>query len=137
MNDCLFCSIASGSVPSFKVYEDDTVMAFLDIKPVNRGHLLIVPKTHAATLADTPPHTLTDMMLAVPGLAKAAMKAVGAGGFNLIVNNGKESGQLVEHVHMHIVPRFDGDGYKHWVGRHYANDTEATEVANAIRASLS
>jgi histidine triad (HIT) family protein len=112
-------------------------MAFLDIKPVNRGHVLIVPKAHAENLLETPPHTLTDMILAVPGLAKAAMKAVGASGFNLIVNNGKDSGQLVEHVHMHIVPRFDGDGYKHWVGKHYENDAEATNVANAIRASLS
>lgn len=134
--DCLFCSIVKGEVPSFRVYEDDAVVAFLDIKPVNRGHVLIVPKEHYATLLDAPAHVLTDIMSAVPGLAKAAMKAVNAQGFNLLVNNAKEAGQLVDHVHAHIIPRFEEDGYKHWVGKHYADDAEATSVANAIRASL-
>lgn len=134
--DCLFCSIVKGEVPSFRVYEDDAVVAFLDIKPVNRGHVLIVPKEHYPTLLDAPAHVLTDIMSAVPGLAKAAMKAVNAQGFNLLVNNGKEAGQLVDHVHAHIIPRFEEDGYKHWVGKHYADDAEATSVANAIRASL-
>ncbi len=137
MNECLFCKIVQGQVPSYKVYEDDTIMAFLDSKPVNRGHALIVPKVHASSLLETPTHTLTDMMTAVPGLAKAIMKAVGAQAFNLMVNTGKESGQLVDHVHMHVIPRFDGDGYKHWMGKHYDNDTQANEVANAIRAALS
>lgn len=134
--DCIFCKVVSGSATSYRVYEDDAVVAFLDIKPVNRGHLLIVPKEHYATLLDAPAHVLTDIMSAVPGLARAAMKAVEAPAFNLLINTGRESGQLVDHVHAHIIPRFDGDGYKHWVGKRYDDDAQATSVANAIRAAL-
>lgn len=137
MNGCLFCKIVAGEIPAFKVYEDGSLIAFLDIKPVNKGHTLIVPKEHYATMLDVPAHVLSDMMSAVPSIAKAVMKATQSTGFNLLVNTNPSSGQLVEHVHMHIIPRFEGDGYRHWVGKHYESDAQANEVLNAVRAALS
>lgn len=134
--DCLFCGIVAGNIPSHKIYEDDSLIAILDIKPVNRGHMLIIPKEHHATVLDTPAHLLTDIMSAVPGLARAVLKATGATGFNLLVNTSRDAGQLVDHVHAHVIPRLDGDGYKHWVGKPYANDADAATVANAIRLAL-
>lgn len=110
--DCLFCRIAAGSIPAAKLHEDDEVVAFLDIHPVNLGHLLVVPKSHHATLAEMSEAAATAVARQVPRLARALVAATGAPGYNMIVNNGEVAGQTVHHVHWHLIPRFEGDAVR-------------------------
>lgn len=114
--DCIFCKIISGEIPSSKVYEDDTVLAFLDINPVNKGHSLVIPKKHSANLLEDDIGDLTNCMSAIQKVARATMAAVNADGFNLMANTKPVAGQIVFHTHFHIVPRFEGDGLRHWPG---------------------
>ncbi len=136
MNDCLFCKIISGAIPSAKIYEDDEVLAFLDIKPVNPGHALVIPKAHTDRLAEMTDDAAASLMRVVPYLSKAIMKAVGAEAFNLMCNNGDLAGQTIDHVHLHIIPRFDGDGYEAWHGSGDLPQDEVSRIANAIRQNL-
>ncbi len=107
--DCLFCRIVAGEIPATKVHEDDQIVAFLDIHPVNFGHVLIVPKPHHARLADLPDDLAVAAARWVPRLSRAILAATGAPGLHLIVNNGPVAGQTVDHVHWHLIPRFEGD----------------------------
>lgn len=134
--DCLFCKIAKGEIPSSKVYEDDELVAFLDIKPVNPGHVLIIPKAHYASLLETPEALAGSMMALVPSLGKAVLKAAKAEGFNVAVNTGRVAGQVVDHVHLHIMPRHANDGYDLWHGKSYDSAEAMNSMANAVRAAL-
>jgi len=136
MNNCLFCKIVTGEIPTQKVYEDDQVLAFLDINPVNPGHTLVIPKEHHEKLSETPPEVAAEIMRVVPGLMKAIEKAVNAKAINIAVNNGELAGQVVFHTHLHIMPRFEGDGYDIWHGKAYEEQEEANKIADAIRAAL-
>ena len=136
MTDCLFCKIIAGEIPAQKVYEDDTVLAFLDIHPVNIGHTLVIPKTHSVNLYETPNETLAHTMVVVKKLSIAIKKAVGADGINIEMNNEPVAGQVIFHTHWHIVPRFQGDGFTHWRSPRDYNDGEAVEVAQKISLSL-
>jgi len=135
MEDCIFCKIINGEIPAAKVYENDKAIAFLDIAPVNKGHTLVVPKEHHKDIIDTPAETLAETIKVVKKVSKAIMKATGAEGFNLGVNNGKAAGQLVMHLHFHIMPRFPDDGLKHWPGKKYSGN-EMDEIAEKIRSLL-
>lgn len=135
MSDCLFCKIVKGAIPFAKVYEDDKILAFLDIKPVNPGHTLVITKEHYANLLETPEEYLAAIIAVSKKIAPAVLKAVGSLGFNLGVNNGSVAGQLVPHVHFHIMPRFTGDGHELWHGVEYAPE-EMARVAEAIRKEL-
>ncbi len=106
---CIFCKIVRGDIPSARVLETDHAVAFLDINPVNRGHVLLVPKAHHATLADLPDHLAAETASLVPRLARAIQAATGADGLNLVVNNGQVAGQTVFHGHWHLIPRFVDD----------------------------
>ena len=108
--DCIFCKIVSGEIPSIKVYEDDRVLAFMDINPVNEGHLLIIPKAHAATIHEIAEGDFLAVMSATRKLASAVKKALNPDGINLLQLNGKAANQVVPHLHVHIVPRWFGDG---------------------------
>ena len=132
MPDCIFCKIIKGEIPSHKVYEDKKVFAFLDINPVNIGHVLVVPKNHSLDLSEMTDQDIKDVFLAAKKIADAVMKGTGAAGFNLGMNNKKAAGQLVMHSHLHIIPRFEGDGLKHWPGKKYAESE-----AERIRADIS
>ncbi len=136
MSDCLFCKIINGEIPSEKVYEDADVFAFLDIHPVNPGHVLVVPKKHVADAVASDDATLGAVMSAARKLSAAVMRATGASGFNMEINNGVSAGQVVFHLHLHIVPRFINDGLKHWPGKEYASG-EAAAVAHKIKTALS
>lgn len=111
MADCIFCRIIQGEIPCAKVYEDDFVLSFLDINPINTGHTLVVPKKHCATLFEISPEELQACMLAAQRLAKAVFNAVGATGLNLLQNNFRSAGQLIDHVHFHLIPRNEEDGF--------------------------
>ncbi len=108
--DCIFCKIVSGEIPSIKVYEDDRVLAFMDINPINEGHLLIIPKAHAATIHEIAEGDFLAVMSATRKLASAVKKALNPDGINLLQLNGKAANQVVPHLHVHIVPRWFGDG---------------------------
>ncbi len=105
-NDCIFCAIADGEIPSFKVYEDDLVVAYLDINPFAKGHTLVIPKAHSEGLLDTPDEVLAAVIARVKKVAAQIKERLGCDGFNILQNNGEAAGQTVKHVHFHIVPRF-------------------------------
>src|SRR3989344_1406990 len=136
MNDCLFCKIIAGEIPAQEVYEDDTVIAFLDIHPVNIGHTLVIPKEHSVNLYDTPDETLAHTMVIVKKLSVAVKEATGADGINIEMNNEPVAGQIIFHPHLHIVPRFSGDGFTHWHGARDYRDGEAVEVSHKIKMYL-
>ncbi|MBI4599180.1 HIT family protein [Candidatus Uhrbacteria bacterium] len=133
MPDCLFCNIVRGEIPCHKVYEDERVLAFLDIQPVNPGHVLVIPKTHSANMVHMAPEDLHAVMDAVQKIAPALLRAVGFEGFNLGVNTGAAAGQVVFHTHFHVMPRRPGDGYELWHGTE-AGDLAA--MAEKVRGAL-
>ncbi len=106
MSDCLFCKIIEGGIPSHKIYEDDHVLAFLDIGPVSRGHALFVPKIHAADLNSGSVDEATALIRAVHATAPKFLDRLGASGYNLGVNHGADAGQIVFHTHFHFMPRY-------------------------------
>jgi histidine triad (HIT) family protein len=108
--DCLFCKIANGEIDSEKIYEDDLIVAFLDIFPAAPGHTLIIPKNHFDTLNNTPDHLLAQLISVARKASRAITRALVVDGVNLFQNNGEAAGQIIHHVHFHIVPRFVDDG---------------------------
>ena len=106
MDECIFCKIISGGIPSATVLDSEKIIAFLDIQPVNKGHVLIVPKEHVETLLDVSENTLKDMIVAAKKVGKSLRKSLKADGFNLGMNNFAAAGQVVFHAHLHVIPRF-------------------------------
>ena len=135
MNDCIFCKIVKVEIPSNKVYEDEKVLAFLDIGPVNKGHTLVIPKKHTTNIFDIEQDDLDAVSKAVRKISPAIKKAVNADGLNIMSSNGKAAGQLVLHSHIHIIPRFKDDGLKHWPQSKY-KEGEAEEVKKKIKENL-
>ncbi|MBI2610693.1 HIT family protein [Candidatus Kaiserbacteria bacterium] len=135
MPDCIFCKIVRGELPSYKVYEDDKTIAFLDIRPVNAGHTLVVPKTHANNIFDISPEDWAAVSETVRKLTIAIEKGIAADGVNIAMNNREHAGQVVHHPHVHIIPRFKGDGLKLMPQRTY-KEREAEESAQKIRDAL-
>lgn len=145
MADCVFCKILAGEIPSVKVYEDDSVAAFLDISPMEKGHALVVPKRHWPTLADVPApaaggdRAVRDALFdAVRLLSKAALRA-GWAGANVLQCNGEAAGQTVGHLHFHVIPRPAGGAvppaFESGAAR-YADDAEREAVAEKFRAAV-
>jgi len=112
--DCIFCKIIKGEIPCSKIYENEKVLAFLDIGPVNKGHTLVIPKQHHETLMDIPDDTLKQITIIVKKVCKAVKQGVNADGISLGMSNYKAAGQVVPHAHFHIMPRFENDGLKLW-----------------------
>ena len=108
-NDCVFCAIAAGEIPCFKVFEDDFALAYLDVNPFSEGHTLVIPKSHTTGLLDTPEETLAALLARVKKVAAHIKTALGCDGFHILQNNGAAAGQTVGHIHFHIVPRREGD----------------------------
>jgi len=108
-NNCIFCAIAEGEIPSFKVYEDELVLAYLDINPFTKGHTLVIPKAHSEGLLDTDDATLATIIARVKKVAAHLKAALPCDGFNILQNNGEAAGQTVKHVHFHIVPRYGSE----------------------------
>jgi len=132
MNDCIFCKVVSKELPSYKVYEDDHTIAFLDIRPVKAGHTIVVPKAHCADFTSADDACLQSVLKATQQVASAVLSATGADGCNITTNNGAAAGQSVFHLHWHIIPRFVGDGLAMWPQAPYAQG-EAEQVAEKIR----
>jgi histidine triad (HIT) family protein len=135
-SECIFCKIVAGDIPATIVHEDEDNLAFLDINPLSRGHLLVIPKAHYERLADAPAEVVAALGRVVPRLVRGVVSAVGAEGLNIFVADGRVAGQEIPHVHFHLVPRSSGDGVRfRWRPSGYG-ESEIEEVAEAIRAEL-
>ena len=131
MNDCIFCKIAAGEIPSFKVYEDGDVLAYLDINPFAKGHTLVIPKAHSSGLVDTDNDRLAMVMAAVRKVASHLKTALPCDGFNILQNNGAAAGQTVNHLHFHIIPRYNGEELK--FEPHPGDMAELDDLARRLR----
>ena len=133
----MFCAIAAGDVPATMVLRDDDVAAFLDARPVFKGHVLVVPRAHVPTLSDMPPAALGTLFAAVQRIARAVEAGLGADGTFVAMNN--KVSQSVPHLHVHVVPRKKKDGLRgfFWPRVPYADDAEREDFAARIRAALS
>ena len=133
---CIFCKIVAGTIPSFKLYEDSSTLAFLDINPGNPGHALVIPKVHAANLYASDDKDLAAVMATVRKVAIAVEKTVKPDGLNLLQANGPGAAQSVFHFHMHILPRRTGDELKMNWGLKPGDKAELATLAEKIRANL-
>jgi histidine triad (HIT) family protein len=107
---CIFCQIRDGQIPSTRVYEDAKTLAFMDVNPVNDGHLLVIPKAHVETIFDISPVDLVAVSTTAKKVAEAIRQALHADGLNLFQSNGPAASQVVPHFHLHVIPRWKGDG---------------------------
>lgn len=136
-NDCIFCKIVKGEIPCTRLYEDAEVLAFMDIAPVVKGHALVIPKAHHNPLMDTPPEVLQKLITVVQRIARAQMKGLHADGINVSQANGTVAGQVVPHIHFHVIPRFTTDGYHgNWLPKQYESPQELQTIADQIRQAL-
>ncbi|MFT8321843.1 MAG: HIT family protein [Bacillus sp. (in: firmicutes)] len=139
MSECIFCKIIAGEIPGSKVFENEHVLAFLDISQVTKGHTLIVPKTHVKDIYELTPEIARNLFEAVPKIATAIKDAYQPIGLNILNNNGEKAGQSVFHYHMHIIPRYGkGDGFGSvWKTNFdaYTND-ELSQIASTIKEKI-
>jgi len=128
--------MVAGGIPVTKVYEDEVVLAFLDIGPISDGHTLVIPKVHCARVHECDPEVLAGVWARLGRIAGAVVRAMKADGYNVLCNNGKAAGQVVDHLHFHIVPRKTGDGvFTQWPAYRYKEGRSA-EIAEKIRRNL-
>lgn len=108
--DCIFCRIAGGEIPSRTLYEDEQFRVILDLGPATKGHALLIPKEHAADLYELSEETASSVLIVAKKVAARMKEKLGFDGLNLIQNNGKAAGQTVDHFHLHMIPRYEKDG---------------------------
>lgn len=135
LDDCIFCKIVAGEISASKIYEDDKILAFLDIKPVNPGHTLIISKDHFADFLQAPDEIICQMTLATKKIGKKILASGLGEAITFTFNNGRAAGQVVDHVHLHVMPRKSGDGYELWHGKEYAPG-EAEKIAEKLKIDL-
>jgi histidine triad (HIT) family protein len=140
VSDCIFCKIVNGDIPAAKVYEDEHVLAFLDISQVTKGHTLVIPKIHKENIFELTPDVASHVFTAVPKIANAIKKQFAPVGLNLLNNNGEQAGQPVFHYHVHLIPRYGkGDGFGA-VWKSHASDytfDDLQTIAATIQKGLS
>ena len=134
---CVFCAITAGDAPAIRVYEDEDLLAILDIRPFTRGHTLGLPKRHSVDLTDTPPETVAAMATLGQRIARAArVSGLHADGNNIAINDGKAAFQSVFHIHLHVVPRRSGDKLSFAKGMLVRRDADREESGRLLRAAL-
>lgn len=137
MNDCIFCRIVRGEVPSTKVFENEKFLAILDIGPIAFGHTLVLPRQHVELFTDLSEELARDLAVLTQRIARAVVAGTGAEGFNLLSNNKRCAGQAIPHVHVHIIPRRSDDGVKYqWNPKQYP-EGEMARYAEQIKKALS
>ncbi|MEN9649206.1 MAG: hypothetical protein RL094_173 [Candidatus Parcubacteria bacterium] len=130
-NDCIFCKIITGEIPAHKVYEDDNTFAFLDIKPINPGHTLVIPKDHFENILTTPDETMCRLIITARKLAIDIRNAVDSDGMMVMMN-----GEQVSHTHIHLIPRISDDGIEDMPHKTYVQG-EAEQVLEKIKTEIS
>lgn len=135
-DNCIFCKIANGGIPSQTLYEDDSFRVILDLGPASRGHALILPKEHYKDICELDEKTAAFVLPLAAKIGKAMKESLGCAGFNVVQNNGKEAGQTVFHFHVHVIPRYEGGpDMVAWVpGK--ASPEELIQTGDAIRSTL-
>lgn len=137
LDDCIFCKIVNKEIPATVVYEDEDTLAFMDIGPIIKGHVLVIPKNHYDPIENTPDEVLAQLIKVSKKVAIALKDSLGADGCNIIQNNGRCSGQAVPHIHFHVIPRFDDDGHHwNWDAKQYDEMSEMQALADKISATL-
>lgn len=135
-DSCIFCKIAAGKIPCYKIYEDDQILAFLDIGPIVTGHTLVIPKSHYAGVMDVSPDMNAAIAAKLPALARAVTAAVNAPACHILTNCGPQAMQSVMHLHYHILPRYEGDSYKlSWPTGKLGAD-EAKDLLNRVKSNI-
>ena len=132
MNNCIFCNISAGEIPADKVFENENLLAFLDIKPVNPGHVLIIPKKHFADLTEMSEDLIAEIMAIGKKIGQKILDFGLGQGFNICINTKKAAGQVVGHFHIHIIPRTESDGLELWKGKDY-QDGEIAKIIAKIK----
>ena len=133
--DCIFCRIVRGDLPCTKIYEDKDTLAFLSIQPVNKGHVLVIPKMHFKNMLDLPDAEMVGLMHAIKKIAMPVMQALSAHGMNVSINNEPAAGQEVMHTHFHLIPRYAHDTFENWPHTKY-DEGEMEEVGRKIRDAM-
>jgi diadenosine tetraphosphate (Ap4A) HIT family hydrolase len=134
---CVFCAVVAGDAPAVRIFEDDDYLAFLDIRPFTRGHTLVIPKQHSVDLTDTPPEALAGMLAVGQRIARASRDSgLHADGNNLVINDGRAAFQSVFHIHLHVVPRRNGDKLSFAKGMVVRRDPDRERTGAILRAAL-
>ncbi|OBJ21411.1 HIT family hydrolase [Mycobacterium colombiense] len=133
---CVFCAIVAGEAPAIRIYEDDDYLAILDIRPFTRGHTLVLPKRHSVDLTDTPPETLAAMVTLGQRIARAARSTELADATNIAVNDGRAAFQTVSHIHLHVLPRRNGDKLSVAKGLLLRRDPDRDATGQILRTAL-
>lgn len=133
--DCIFCKIIGGDIPSYKVYEDDKVMAFFDILPISPGHTIVVPKQHVSDVEGLSDDEISGMAVAIKMIGKAVQEGLGVKGYSVFLDNKSAANQHVPHTHFHVVPREEGDGLERWPQSGYG-EGEAEHCLKKIQEHL-
>jgi len=137
VQDCVFCKIIAGQIPCLKIYENDHVLAFLDVGPVSDGHTLLVPKQHCTRIDQASDGVMIEIAKVLPAIAGGVRRAMDAEGYNVLCNNGHSAGQIVDHMHFHIIPRNPDDGvFNRWPSYQYP-ETKPEGIAAKIRENIS
>ncbi|TFF97473.1 MAG: HIT family protein [Promethearchaeota archaeon] len=132
--DCLFCKITKGDIPSKKIFENEDTLAFLDINPMADGHTIVIPKNHYETLGDLPDEEINKLFQTVKKVAKQIYSNLNSDGYNIVMNNYSAAGQMIKHTHIHIIPRKQGDKLiKLEVPKEPAEEEELDKVLNKIK----
>ncbi len=134
--DCVFCKIIDGTIPSHKIYEDDETLAILDIAPTNYGHVLVLSKDHFENIYTLPQETACRIMMTVQKMATAVRNGVESDGVNIIMNNEPAAGQIIFHAHVHVVPRLNEDGLRHWPHKEYKDEEEKMVYVEKIKKEI-
>jgi histidine triad (HIT) family protein len=135
-DDCLFCKMVAGQIPVAKIYEDEDVLSFLDIGPISDGHTLVIPKQHFEKLHNCPPELLGRIASRLGKIAGAVTAAMNTDSYNVLCNNGRAAGQLIEHLHFHIIARKTGDGlFDRWPAYKYEQG-KIEVIAEEIRKKI-
>jgi len=134
---CVFCAVVRGDAPAVRIYEDDAYLAILDIRPIVRGHTLVIPKTHTVDLTDTPPSTIAELSRIAQRIGQAARASeLKADGNNIAINDGKAAFQSVFHVHLHVAPRRSGDKLSFAKGLVVRRDPDREATGRILRDAL-
>mgnify|MGYP001607283779 CR=1 FL=1 len=135
MENCIFCKIVKEEIPATKLYEDSEALAFLDINPINIGHTLVIPKKHFKNILETPEDIMAHMMKIVKKVSHG-LEALKPDGINIKMNNKEAAGQDVFHSHIHIMPRYKGDGFEPWHSKTKYKEGQKEEIAKKIISAL-
>lgn len=134
--DCIFCKIAAGEIPSRTIYEDEDFRAILDISPASKGHAIILPKHHAANIYELPDEVASKIFVTTKKVAKAMKAAMNCEGLNILQNNGKLAGQTVFHLHVHVIPRYQDDQVRFSWEHGNPSEAELDEMAETIKKAI-